>query len=59
MHSISAMVIIFLLAALALIGIVATLVELRRDGFRPVETDWTRVAEHDSIQIAEPTPTYR
>lgn len=59
MHSISAMVIIILLAALALIGLVATLVEVRRDGFQAVATDWTRVAEHDVTQNAESTPAYR
>ncbi|WP_426187348.1 hypothetical protein [Microbacterium sp. TWP3-1-2b2] len=53
------MVIIILLAALALIGLVATLVEVRRDGFQAVATDWTRVAEHDVTQNAEPTPAYR
>lgn len=53
------MVIIIALAVLALTGVVASLVELRRDGFRPVATDWTRVAEHDSIRNAESAPVYR
>lgn len=53
------MFIIILLTALALSGLVATFVELRRDGFRPVATDWTRVAERDSIQNAESAPIYR
>jgi hypothetical protein len=54
------MIIILLLAALAVTGVIATLVELRRDGFRPVATDWTRVAEHDdTIQNAETAPIYR
>lgn len=53
------MVIIIVLAALALTGLVATIVELRRDGFHAVATDWTRVAERDSIQAAESSPTYR
>ena len=53
------MVIIIVLATLALAGVIATLVELRRDGFRPVPTDWTRVAERDSIQHAESAPIYR
>ena len=59
MHSISAMVIIILLAALALSGVIATLVELGRDGFRPIATDWTRVAERDGIQSADSAPIYR
>lgn len=53
------MFLIILLAALALIGIVATFVESRRDGFRPVTTDWTRVAEHDALSDAESTVSYR
>lgn len=54
------MFIIFLLAAIALTGLVATLVEIRRDGYRAVSTDWTRVAEHDvTIQNAESMITYR
>jgi len=59
MHSISAMVIIILLATLALAGVIATLVELGRDGFRPIATDWTRVAERDTAQNAESAPIYR
>lgn len=53
------MVVIILLAALALVGVVATLVELRRDGFRAVATDWTRVAERDSLSDAETSLIYR
>ena len=53
------MFIIILLAALALVGLVATFVEIRRDGFRPVATDWARVAEHDTLQNAESTVAYR
>lgn len=53
------MFIIIVLAALAIIGLVATIVEIHRDGFRPVETDWTRVAERDTVQDAESTVAYR
>lgn len=53
------MFIIVLLAALALTGLIATIIELRRDGFHAVATDWTRVAEHDRSQEAESAPTYR
>jgi hypothetical protein len=38
------MIIVIVLGALAVWGIVATVVELRRDGYRPVSTDWSRVA---------------
>lgn len=53
------MFIIVLLAVLGIIGLVATFVEIHRDGFRPVETDWTRVAEHDALHDAESTVAYR
>jgi hypothetical protein len=41
------MVIVILLAALAVWGLTATIVELPRDGYRAAPTDWTRVAEHE------------
>jgi hypothetical protein len=41
------MILIILLAALAIAGVAWTAIEVRRDGFRPVTTDWTRVAERD------------
>lgn len=59
MRSVSAMLIIILIAVLALAGVTLTAVELHRDGFRAIATDWTRVAERDSIQEAETAPTYR
>ncbi|WP_194420871.1 hypothetical protein [Microbacterium abyssi] len=53
------MIIVILLAALALIGLVATVVEIHRDGYRAAPTDWTRVAEHDTLRDAESTVAYR
>ena len=53
------MFIIILLAALALVGLVATFIEIRRDGFHAVATDWTRVAERDVVRDAESTVAYR
>jgi hypothetical protein len=53
------MVIIILLVALTLAGVVATLVELRRDGFQAVATDWTRVSERDNPGDAESALIYR
>lgn len=41
------MIIVIALAALAAWGLVATFVELPRDGHRALPTDWTRVAEHE------------
>ncbi|HWU28542.1 MAG TPA: hypothetical protein VN041_05545 [Microbacterium sp.] len=37
------MFIVVILSALALWAVIATIVELRRDGFRRTPTDWTRV----------------
>ncbi len=53
------MFIIILLAVLALVGLVTTIVEIRRDGFRPIATDWTRVAERDALVDASSAVTYR
>lgn len=54
------MIIIVTLAGLAIWGLVATIVELRRDGFRAVPTDWARVAEHDlPAEPAEQVPSSR
>ena len=38
------MFIAIIVAALAVWGLIATIVELRRDGYRPARTDWARVA---------------
>jgi hypothetical protein len=38
------MIIVIALAALSIWGLVATVVELRRDGHRAIPTDWARVA---------------
>ncbi|MFE6734791.1 hypothetical protein [Microbacterium sp. NPDC057650] len=40
------MFIVILLSAVALWGLISTVVELCRDGYRAVPTDWSRVA-HD------------
>lgn len=58
-RSFSAMVILILLALLAVIGIVATLVDTYRDGYRPVQTDWAQVAEHDALRDASTSISYR
>lgn len=50
------MFIFIVLVVLALIGIVATVIEIRRDGYQAVATDWTRVAEFDAPESAA---TYR
>lgn len=38
------MFIVILLSAVALWGLIATVVEVRRDGYGPVPTDWSRVS---------------
>jgi hypothetical protein len=53
------MLLIILLAALAAAGVVATFIEVRRDGFRPVATDWSRVAEHDLAGSSAHGRSYR
>ena len=37
------MILIIALITISIWGIVATVVEVRRDGYRQVPTDWTRV----------------
>ncbi|MBS0023770.1 hypothetical protein [Microbacterium paraoxydans] len=52
---------ILTIALLAIAGwaAVATIVELRRDGYRPTPTDWNRVAGRDVHQQAESGHGYR
>lgn len=55
------MFILIVFAGLALWGIIAGIVELRRDGYRAVPTDWARVPGRDSspLQEAEQSVGYR
>lgn len=53
------MSILILLAVLAVAGLIATVIELRRDGFHAVKTDWSRVACRDAIDRAESSIGYR
>jgi hypothetical protein len=53
------MFIIIALIALAVWALVATVIELRRDGHRRVPTDWARVAERDALDRAETGHVYR
>ncbi|MGW8482848.1 hypothetical protein ACWGJP_06895 [Microbacterium sp. NPDC055903] len=48
------MIFLLLLAALAIWAAVATLVEVRRDGYGPCATDWTRVSGRDEDAAAGP-----
>ncbi|CAH0185852.1 hypothetical protein SRABI76_01648 [Microbacterium oxydans] len=41
------MLLLIALAALVLWATIATVVELRRDGYRQQPTDWNRVGGHD------------
>jgi len=43
------MVLLIALIAVIIWALVATVVEVRRDGYRAVPTDWTRVAGRDTI----------
>ncbi|MDQ0727999.1 hypothetical protein [Microbacterium sp. W4I20] len=53
------MILIIALIALVLWASIATVVELRRDGFRPTPTDWNRLAGRDVSQHAESGHVYR
>ncbi|MFB4350504.1 hypothetical protein [Microbacterium sp. CR_7] len=50
-----------LIAVLALVtwAFVATIVELRRDGYRRQPTDWTQVPGPDPLDTAHPGRVYR
>lgn len=41
------MFIAIVIAALAVWGLIATVIEVRRDGYHAVRTDWSRVAGTD------------
>lgn len=58
-RSVSAMILLLVLLALGAWAAIATIVELRRDGYRRVPTDWNRVAQHDAIDGAAPGHVYR
>lgn len=53
------MFLIIALIALAVWALVATVIELRRDGYRRVPTDWSRVAARDALDRAESGQVYR
>ena len=53
------MILVIALLALTAWAIVATVVELRRDGHRRTPTDWNRIAGRDLDQHPEPGHVYR
>lgn len=53
------MVLLIALLALSVWAIVATVVVVRRDGYRAVPTDWTRVAESYPADCTDLEPRYR
>ncbi|UNK71109.1 hypothetical protein [Microbacterium sp. H1-D42] len=55
------MFIVIIIAALALWGLIATIVDLRRDGYRRTPTDWSRIPDTglDPLHRAEVGTTYR
>lgn len=53
------MILIIALIALGVWGIVATVIELRRDGYRHQPTDWSRLDGRDILDTAEPGHGYR
>lgn len=53
------MILLIALIALIIWTLVATVVEVRRDGYRPVPTDWSRVADRDAAVHPETVRTSR
>ncbi|WP_350350989.1 hypothetical protein ABS642_16575 [Microbacterium sp. A8/3-1] len=53
------MVLLIALIALSAWAAIATVVELRRDGYRRTPTDWSRVTGRDVHQEAQSTHVYR
>lgn len=53
------MILVIALIVLAAWATVATVVELRRDGYRRTPTDWKRIAGRDISQQAESGHSYR
>jgi hypothetical protein len=53
------MVLLIALIALVIWAVVGTVIELRRDGYRPTPTDWSRIAGRDVQQHAESGHVYR
>ncbi|WP_200903819.1 hypothetical protein [Microbacterium sp. GCS4] len=53
------MILLIALLALSLWAVVATVVEIRRDGYRRQPTDWGRVAGRDALDDAQSGHAYR
>ncbi|CAH0202289.1 hypothetical protein [Microbacterium foliorum] len=53
------MLLLLALLALALWAAIATIVEVRRDGYRQTPTDWSRVGEPRAHDRAESGHVYR
>ena len=53
------MILLLALLALSVWAVVATVVELRRDGYRRQPTDWSRVADRDPLTDAQSGHVYR
>ncbi|MBT2476232.1 hypothetical protein J7E68_17050 [Microbacterium sp. ISL-103] len=53
------MILLIALIALGVWAFVATVIELRRDGYRRVPTDWSRVCGRDALDRADAGHIYR
>jgi len=53
------MILLLLLALLVLLGVVLTIVEIHRDGYRAVPTDPAQLAGRGTLDQAEATTVYR
>ncbi|WP_309126956.1 hypothetical protein [Microbacterium sp.] len=53
------MFIAIIIAALVIWALIATVVELRRDGYRAAPTEWSRLGGVEPLQRAESQSAYR
>nr|WP_201470765.1 hypothetical protein [Microbacterium hydrocarbonoxydans] len=53
------MILLILLLGLAAWATIATVVEVRRDGYRRTPTDWSRAAAHSTSDAAQSGHVYR
>ncbi|WP_217184870.1 hypothetical protein [Streptomyces sp. AC495_CC817] len=53
------MILVIALFLLGVWALVATVIELRRDGYRRTPTDWSRIAAHEVLDRAEAGHAFR
>jgi hypothetical protein len=53
------MILLIIVLGLTAWATAATVVEVRRDGYRQTPTDWSRAAAHSTSDAAQPGHVYR